>query len=658
MLQQEPQIDLAFIGFIREHRGKALGDPVGKQYCRVEFIRDSNDTRPVVFEAWVDLKKPKEALFWNGLTYPISKVLGPANLETAKKKALQPFNGGMMGFWQPYDYFISSSQAAPGPLAIWFMLGEVEVAKKLIRETLSYARNHPPTLDNALAQWLAEGHRQNFARAFTSFRDHEALRHLEMEAELAPYAPSRYGPYGLRTPAQLIPEVRRHSGKQPNPRATSKEEMIRNLEDLSGHGVWIGPGPLVLEQIAGKGADIVPELIHAYKSDTRLTRAPNPNLGSLSSVATVSNVARMCLLSSWPEVDQYPWSTEDVLQDRWKLHRDLTSGERLIAMLKDPEMTSRITGLVQSRLSKPNRQFSKPSLASKLELERLRPQLRPILKKHADDAVAYVDTPELSEWDRKRAIQDALRLTTEVSIWDFGAGRDSIRSIVKSASADWDKPGSVKPTEMLEPISVGIRNNDSEILAAYRKLCAREDRLKNWLAYSLPGLQRPVIRDAISEAKRILGNVESTVRYNSQPDQAIHIVTQFFQSYPAQNLSYPELRNFLRLALQSPAYILVEGGPYYRKVLSTGSHFSLTLPKGAPDLMRLFVRDLTAHYLCQDFNTGVDFSFFEPEEIKSKKREAIREWLSNLPNEPVKRKEPDYLRKPIPQKATWNNSNP
>lgn len=652
MLQQEPQIDLGFIRFIREHRGKALGDPVGKQYCQVHFRRNWYD-RPAVFEAWVDPKTPDEALFWNGLTYPIEKVLRPANLDAAKKRAMEPYyGGGPISFWEPYEFSFSPRPPSPGDLALWFMLGEVEVATKLARHTLVYARSHPPTLDMALSQWLMQGYRRKFARAFLAFQDEEALQNLELLAGL-PGAETNLQ-YGEIPAKQLIAEVRRHMGKPLHPKATTQLEMIRNLEDLTGHGVWIGPPPVLLGQISAQGANIVPELIHASKTDQRLTRAPSLNITGPPAVATVASIASSFLRSFWPEMAFYPWVTEEILQDRWKQHRDLTPGERLVAMIKDPEITPQLTGLVRSRLSHINQGYSKPSLAYKLEIDRLRPQLREPLRERAVASVASIDSPGLSEWDRKRAFESALGLVTSIATRDYDAGGDSLRTLVKMSIPEWDKRGSTQPTDVLESISVGIRNNDPEIVSAYRQVCERKDRLKAWVAYALPGLHRPANGEARAAAMLVVRDAESEVRYNSNPDQAIRVVQQVCERDSPTNLSYPQLRSFLRLALTSPAYILVEGGPNYRKVLNTGYHFSLTLPEGAPDLMRLFVRDLTAHYLCKDFETGVDFSFFESEEIKSEKREQIRAWLLNLPNEPVKRRVPDYLRRPTPGRTPSN----
>lgn len=655
ILQTEPQIDLGFIRFIREHRGKALGDPVGKQYCRVQILPNTPTAQKWVMEAWVDPKRPGEALFWNGLTYPIQMVVGPASLDDAKKAALKPDYGGQpIGFWAPHEYFGQNIHQNPAKMAIWFMLGEIEVAQKLAEPARHYAWGNPPTLANSLTRWLAEGYRHKFSRAFLEFRDADALQALEIEATLPVLDQERHG-FGGMSAKELISEVRRHMAKKPNPRAETKAEMIRNLEDLNTLGWWIGPGPLVLGQIHGQGPEIVPELIHAFKTDRRLTRARDWT----GSVATVASVASAHLRAVWPEVDRYLWLSEEVMLARWHQHRNLSSGERLLAMVEDPEISRSLTGLVLFLNSDVDLARQKRTVAQRLEIERLRPQIREVLRKHAKAALVRVENPVTGERDFRQTFRDELQLVTAISSWDYDAGGESLRALVKMSIPGWDMPGSVQPKDMLASIRVGVQNQDLEILAAYRRVCARrnEREVENLIYYALPGFQKPTNSAGVSIARGAMSEAESVVRYSTQPDRAVRLIHRFFGGEPSEFLSHNAIRQFLKVALESRSYILVEGGPHYRKILSDGLHFSLNLPKGGPDLMRLFVRDLTAHYLCDEFDTGVEFSFYESEETRAKKRRQVQDWLSELPNEPVKRKEPDFLRRPTSRKAISNSRN-
>lgn len=646
ILQAESEIDLGFMQFVREHRGKALGDPVGKQYSRVQILRENRPFQPVPIEmeAWIDPKNPKEALFWNGLTYPIQKILGPGNLDAAKKRATLVTWGGGEGFWQPTDYFRSNEQPTPGSLAIWYMLGEVEIAQKQSGMARHYGMNQPQTLTSALAVWLGMGYRQKFAHAFLDMRDAEALKALEIEAQL-PLTEQLPHSFSDRLAKDLIPEVRRHMSKASNPPAETKQEMIRNLEDIRSLGTWILPNALVFEQIRAQGTEIVPELIHAFKSDKRLTRAANMYGGSSRSVATVSSVAYSFLRAAWPEADYYVWFTEEELQDRWKSHANLIASERVLAILRDPSINDQQVGNIISALSDSTSTMMKRSLSFRLELDRLRPQISDVVRRRATDQVQKFSVIPVEDHARSGAFREALHFVTTVSAWDYQVGQDSLRVLIRAAKAGWEKPSWLHPREVMSAIQIGLRNGDEEMLAVYQSICDREDRTENWLVYALPGLQIPPNRNALSIARRVVSSAESLVRSNPKPSKAVRTVENFFRYDPSQNLSYPAIRKFVSVALESKTYLLVEGGPNYRTILDDGYHFSLTLPKGGQDLMRLFVGDLTAHHLCQLFETGVDFSFYESEEKRAQKRKLVAEWLSKLPNEPVPRKEQTFKRR-------------
>lgn len=633
--QTPPQIDDDYLKLIEVHRGKALADPSNSRYLRVRIKiepRTQKSEKIAIIDGWVGPDR-KTVVLWDGLRYPIIGVVGKGDLEVARRAALEVVQLSN-AYYQPWfneplkKQSLSLNMANPVAPAIWYLVGETATAASLLAKVRSMNDGFRVDLDVRFRTWLADRLRKRFFEHYHRREDNAALADLLTERGISGQIFSLRSVGRQNTVAELIAEVRRRQNSNEGTKPESLGEIVQSLEHVEVFPNWSPNQDPILLLALSKGPAVVPPMIHALKSDLRLTRAEFPSRNfSDASVAPVSLAASYVLQVTWPEFVFYQaedWSEAD-LQTAWARQESKSRPDRLMDIIEDPRMPDHsVRSALRSLIAPASWEPKRNAIEGRLAAPRLRDRIRSAVVPRFDLAIAQYETKK-----DDHSLRMALDFGGACAQWDFEEVSQAARKLTRVAidrfesNADWSLLSDLSQT-----LSAGIRHGDPVVLKEYARLCGFDNQVEDWIYAVGPARRNPENESAQAAARIIIFKVKRIVGGEEGPAKAIRFLNGLFQYSISDLLAYKPIREVLLRALDNSMHIVLEGGPNYLARLDKGD-LQLALKRG-PDQLRLRVDDFCAWKLSQLVKTGIEFSLLGSDVARERGRGQVRQWLQSV----------------------------
>lgn len=636
--------------------GTHLGDTRGLPYMKLEVelgdlaqepagFTGSLKTPPPILkvEGWLLRGVPQRAVLWDGVEYPVHRVLGPADLGLRRKAlfagrpAFPEVSRFNLGFQR--EMFSADNPAAP---ALWLLAGDIG-AGELAMQTGG---------DQDLVAWFL---RRYLTNAFYAIRNNnldDALAWLERDVRLRKESNSEI--LGLRNlPDDAIELIEDLHERQSSPRVDLEAAGIGDVCSVRAelasvryfHGGF-GWGPIdpAIDRIVARRDVVVPALLQLRHLDNRFTLAGYPSRNFPGpSFAPISLAAKYALEMIWREYPLLERKGDAELVELWAHQKSLSATERLAEVLEDVSLPLDSARNALFRLSPQYGWFgSQPDVVTRLHRARFFDRIA----RAADRRMV----PILGELAKPRsALSDARAFLEAYGAWDYAAARSNIHAVVGVASSrvslDRENPGAWDALFAL--VGMGLRSDDPEAVSIFQDVVVKYASAEHWfqvISCSATGSHNPKIDDALrdfirrarprsGEARQLLILLTDTARYRWEDAMS----------------RYP-FRDWLNSMLSDSAYELAEGGPEYQ-LRPSGRRVAFRASRKGPEVIRLYVADVAAQILTDKFDTEIAFDFFAWEDVRAKQRRALQDWLRRLPEGPVKEYQPGQT-KPSDKRAT------
>lgn len=625
-----PAIDTNYRKEVMALLGKHMGDPRNSRYCRVTVMAE----RPypagfveVEVVGFVSEADSKSAVLWDGLRYPIVRILGPADLALARRAARAatawpPADRPMAAYSsKKHNYgfeWVMGSPAAPG---IWMLIGEERMATDLLARQATWSVMVPSDADDRLKHWIASRLRARFYDLFHNAQDREALTVLEREVALGlqPKWNSSVGKYN--TTEQLMIEMKRRlasTATKPNVGAETVDGIIQSLEHIRQMPNWSPSFDKIFDHAVAKGPELVPALIAAIGSDVRLTRAqvPSRNFPDLS-IASVKKASEMILHAIWPEYQFVQEKSPQDLLAVWEKVRGLPRPDQMIVFLEDQSLPNytRLAALANFAPYAPlwtTQERREARLASARLYSRINAAVRPLVE------------ADLSKMNREASSQEktrAMEWVTTYARWDWESAKDLYYRALDGLTPTVAR--NAPHQDLIQRfLLVGIENGAEEPFARYLELTRNPDLFLDQTKLAMRVLrfaQRP-------EMAELLSQYGAAFRSPSEPNIAIARLSEMFRGDTSDAIASSDFREFLLDALANQSSCLVNDGPSYTVPLGSGKRH-IDMPTG-PAVKAIRVCDYAAYQLCRKFKTGIDFSFTATRSIRDRTCSKLRDWIN------------------------------
>lgn len=370
-----------------------LADPRGGAYREIELRETDGDGKSLVTHGWVFSEG--YAVCWNGLVYPVRRVVAAADLEqdVLTISHSQPWSGRLFFREEPpaaeaaFWFNVELGQTiAPASISLLLRLGRPDLAADLWRAPEESFRGDPRGQhEQTEAAWFCEAIRAWFAMAFSRLigarerdDDHDSVdvaesllqwqsRVLTACGRLSCSAPVGCPDLSFLAPVRsLLTDSQRRLGepthshvdfaaltqgdKKPGPdsvffrqpQAERIQQLIDRLEDVRGSKMgW--PGPIyyqmdpIYDLLKSEGEAAVGPLLDVWEHDKRLTRTVDftrPWYIQRDPIP-VSEVARKLLGDILRAPDLVEHSGLQQLRVWWEQHKTSSQAERSFDALAD-----------------------------------------------------------------------------------------------------------------------------------------------------------------------------------------------------------------------------------------------------------------------------------------------------------------------------------
>lgn len=616
--------------------GKALGDPRGAAYSRVQIAVDSNyqsvrRRELVESEGWV-VSGGKSAVLWDGLVYPISKVLGKGDLNRARTESLadrSPSNPLVDPWGSANMDGIFRSQ---GAAALWYLVGEQAVALRILLN-LNRSSSVHQFEGRDLPYWLAERYRARAVTSLKNARDVEALTFAKTELALRGKDPtlSFVGP--RNTASQLIEDLERRLANKN--RKLDLLDDFENIQYLPNMSSAVDP---IMQRAIDAGPDIVSQLITRSSQDKRLTRAEVPSRNFPDrSIAEVGQAYRYVLEVLWPESAYYTGRSDEELLAIFVRQRNLSTAERLAEVIADP------TTLDFAAISALG-QFSLPATERTSSTQR---EIRLAGSRFASKIASGIEVryrrlvDEFKQEPNQNPLARSAQMALALATFDYPLGQHLLRESTKLIVENLDRPmhGGERPRwDLIEIFTLAAANGDSEILSEYTTFCGREDVLEDFPSDAMPALKNPKNGQAQNAASLIFRRAEEIVANEGSPGQAIRLLNSLLSRDLEQLMAAPQVRDLLHKGLQNESRVVARGRDDGYELPVDRGEVSLFAAGKHTNRQPISVADFVAHILADRFETGTDFELTAADAKRAMARVSINRWLKSLPDRPVKYK--------------------
>jgi len=642
------KIDDTYVQTAERLLGTHLGDPRGGKYMRLQvrleglseddtpFGWSRKDNSPMyAVEGWLLPGEPKRAVLWDGLTYPVQRVLGGADLAKATSSLLdgRPISRESdrrnLGFHGPL--FRIETMAAP---ALLLLAGEPKAAEQTFR-TLQQAEDLTPSL---IRRYLVRSYYE-----VRNGRMEQALGWLRLERDLRKVTNSEH----LRVNNLMdqvesltadLEERLAHpaldvSRLDPGDPARIRAELSRVRYFYGGLGR--GPVDAIIKDIVARGAIAVPALLTLRSLDDRYTLAAYPSRNFPGpQFAPVSFAARVALEQIWQEFPLLESKSDDALAAIYERHRQLPTADRLLEVIEDDAVPILSAIEAMFRMSRGNQWLPRPQRAVlRMDSARLYTRITAAANRRADKALAAVG-------DRQgNGTYLAHHFIAGYAAWDYEAAQpkvhDLVRLVLPGLELDTETYGELWATA-IHCTELGLRHGDEAAPAWFRDISAKRNAVDHWFQ---------LVRCAAnSPTNGKVDDLLATFINRTSPDSQnargwLQRLSQIDSYSWEEAMAARPFRLWLSRCLSNTSFELAEGGPSYT-LSSPGYRVEFRAPREGPEFIRLRVADYAAQILSDKFDTGVEFDVFAAEEVKAKQRPALQDWLRRLPDGPVKEYQP------------------
>jgi hypothetical protein len=231
-----------------------------------------------------------------------------------------------------------------------------------------------------------------------------------------------------------------------------------------------------------------------------------------------------------------------------------------------------------------------------------------------------------------------VNLTKYFGVWDFARAKPHMLAVLELAKMVIPRGNHISPLgweTALGIVEIGLKAKDFSFAHEFATLSEHEDAAKHWIGLVRIAASWPEERVVSGAVLNLLFNELRLQRHDRPAREGLALLHSLSSYALSEIMSLPPLRVWFAAALNNPAYELVQGPRTYH-ISSLPNRFELQSEIAGPKFMRLSISDYCALFLVERFETGLDFDLFAKEAVRTKQREALREWLLTLPDGPVK----------------------
>jgi hypothetical protein len=637
------EINDDYLETVKQLLGTYLGDPRGAKYLKLEVelgrlnddgliyagFKRPNATR-FKLEGWLLPGEPKRAILWDGLIYPVKRVIGSADMIGTAKTARFPNYAELnrLNLWFHEELFTADTPAAA---ALLLLSSQTRAAEEV------YVNG---TSNEVLIRWLLRRNIINAYHALRNGKPDDALRWLVTAKQLREDTHSEtLDLNNLQDQVlELIADLKERR-EHPIREVASLDpgDVNRIKTELAGvrflYSGW-GYGPLdpTLKNIVDRGGVAVPALLQLRHVDDRFTLAQYPSRNfSGPAFAPISVAARYALEQLWPEFPLLETKDDAALETLFRRHADLSTAERLTEILEDDSLSADVATQALGRLSPPYGWIrSGQQLRFRMDSARLHSRIARAASARGDGL--------LSELGKKEGnpLHFALRFLSNFASWDYAEAKTRIHALARfvlpmldqdngSLGRHWDTA--------LDCTAIGLRNSDGEAVTWFEELTAKKNAVEHWIqivgcAANAPGN---------AKVDNLLQSFFNRTNPDSQTPKAwLERLVRIDDYWWEKMMAVRAFRGWLDQCLNNTSYELAEGGSDFDYRLRSERWVSFKAPKKGPEFIRLMVADVVAQVLTNKFDTALAFDFFGSDEVKAKQRRALQDWLRRLPEGPVK----------------------
>ncbi len=642
-LPPKTSIDKEYVKTAKLLLGTHLGDPRRGKYMRVQIKLEGprNDyfgfkaKSSAIFEVqgWLLPGEPKRAVLWDGLTYPVQRVIGPADLGRVKADfEATPFAPWRFQQGMGFHSDLLSARTITAP-ALWLLVGEVEAAELV----WSYQLGHG-VVDGLIKRYLAhafyEVRNGNLEMAIGWLKRERDLRRVTRSEDLQVN--------NLRDQvAPLMKDLEERLAHQPKDvTKLAPGDPVRIREELASVRFFyagFGNGPIdeTIQDVVSRGAIAVPALLQLRSLDDRFTLASFPSRNFAGPVfAPISLAARFALELIWNEYPFVESKSNEDLAAMFERQRTLSTAERIVEILEDDTVPLGDATQAFWRLNSNNQWLTRTQKSSlRLESARMFTRITSAADSRAKKALADLDLPlgnplhfaktflaSYATWDYAEAAPHLHRLTTILL--------EELKSENQADKARWDAA--------VEGVRIGLRAGDPFAVESFGTLCLLGSVTEHWL----PLIGCAVFAPNDPKVDQYLRAFLQRASLDSQDSRAWLTRLSKIKSYSWETvMAVRPFREWLVSCLANPSFEIARGGPVY--LLSPMEYrVEFTAPRKGPEVIHLRVDDFCAQILDDKFETGLRFDVFANDEVRAKQRKSLSQWVAGLPNEALKQRGP------------------
>lgn len=645
--------------------GTHVGDPRGGKYKRVEVQLEGiggarygewkpNPRNLYVVEGWLLPGSPKRAVLWDGLEYPVERVLGEGDIERAKRTSTSGSPG--------YQWFDLSTpgkyhrglfeRANPVVPALRLFIGEVGVAERSAKQT-------GETLASQLRPWLISRYRTHAFYAIRTGRDRVALEWLERADSLAREVDTESPSFEWNPLGSMLADVRTRLGRKPPVtdlaviRALPPSERVEALIQALPEVDWLfgdrGAGHPVLKEILEQGPAAVPPLIDLLKVNDRFTRVELAG-GNMSApvLAPIGNVAQSLLGGFWPQWYYYSQLNAPQMKAVYEHQRTLPWQEQLAEAFEDSRVstmsiaqTLRNLGDVSPWQPIPYRQSRAMALA------KVHARLAKAAVTRATNAVRTFESNGVdAPWE------EMSHMTAGLATWDYDLGRGHLLKSLEHLLGKLSEKATDNYLrgEVQRGIALGLKAQDARMIPAFETYCKLDADKRAWMDIAGLASLAPTNQRVLDALRTALGPPTAIMRSDTDPRPAFIELRRLFQYDLSVRMAARPFRNLLATALSNETYEIAEGGPVY-KLPNDQAGVRISPNRSGPKFIHVGVGDYCALLLIEKFHPDLSFDLLASDEIRRKQRNELKDWLHRLPEGPVKEYQPGQT-KPSDKRAT------
>lgn len=630
--------------------GTHIGDPRGGKYMRVQVKLEGigcarygewkpNPKNLYAVEGWLLPGNPKRAVLWDGLEYPVERVLGDGDIERAKRTSVSGFHG--------YQWFDLSTpgeyhrglfeQANPVVAALWLLLGEVGVAERSAKQT-------GDALAAQIRPWLISRYRTHAFYAIRTGRDRVALEWLERAESLSKELEIE-SPYFEWNPlASLLADVRTRLARKPPttdlaviralPPSERVEALIQALPEVDRLFGDRGAGHPILKEILEQGPAAIPPLIDLLKVNDRFTRVElqGGNMAGIPLLTPIGTLAQSLLGGFWPQWHYYSQLSAPEMKAVYEHQRTLPWHEQLAEAFEDQRVSTmsiaqalRYLGDVSPWQPIPYRQ------ARAMALAKVHARMAKAAVNRATNAVrAFESNGADAAWE------EMSHMTAGLATWDYDLGRihllkslELLLSLLPKKATDNYLRGEVQMA-----IALGLKAEDASIIGHFETYCKLDADKRAWMDIAGLASLAPTNQRVLDALRTALEPITAIMRNDTDPRPAFIELRRLFQYDLSGRIAARPFRSLLATALSNEAYEIAEGGPVY-KLPNDQAGVHISPNRRGPKFIHVGVGDYCALLLIEKFHPDLPYDLLASDEIRRKQRNALKDWLRGLPNKPL-----------------------